>query len=203
MHVPDGTFQRWRDLAAPAAAAAPGVIKRVSQLCKVFEKKKLHCLSLTDRLAAAILTSFHIYVFFEPRAIKAILQMYFRGLSAAKEELFSFFFFFSRHAEVRPCWHWPTLSSSLPWGPTSFSDLYLLRARLRRSSFGITNRSEKKNFGHLQERSDLTLCLQPLAETLTPHHAHVFLSVLFHWLHHTICDFPMCWECLNAKSILS
>lgn len=110
-------------------------------------KKNNIVLSLTDRLVAAILTSFHIYVFFEPKAIKTILQMCFRDFSAAKEELISFFS--PRHAEVRPCWHWPTLSSSLPWGPTSFSDLYLLRARLMAEQLWHHKSLWKKNFEHL------------------------------------------------------
>lgn len=73
---------------------------------------------------------------------------------------------------------------------------------LRRSSFGITNRSEKRTSNISRNGQILTLCLQPLAETLipcpgifSPCARVLVMCVPFHWLHHTIYDFPMCWRC--------
>lgn len=138
------------------------MIKRASLLCKAFGKKDFVCnwgIGTSPRFSRPIK-----YVFFEPKVIKGILQVCFRGLSGV-----CFRAFFPRRDEVWPCWHRPTLSSSLPRGPTSFSDLYRLRARRWRSSFGITNHSGKnkkqKSIEHLLKRSDLTFCLQPHAET--------------------------------------
>lgn len=110
------------------------------------EKTTLFChsrIGSSPRSSRPFISTFSL----NPKPLKRFCKCIFGTPQPRKRN--SFLFPPPRHAEVRPCWHWPTLSSSLPWGPTSFSDLYLLRARLTAEQLWHHKSLWKKNFERL------------------------------------------------------
>lgn len=142
VHVPGGTLKRWRDLAAPAAAAAPGVIKRVSLLCKVFEKTTtLFChsrIGSSPRSSRPFTSTFSL----NPNPLKRFCKCVF-GISQPRKKN-SFLFFPPATLKSDPAGTGQRFLPRCPEDPHHFQIFISYVPDLRRSSFGITNRSEKR-----------------------------------------------------------